>query len=302
MTSMVLLFCIFSVRSYGQLVQFADTTGQWHVVDTYPHGSPNDPGFIESMTTEYYFLGDTLISGDTWSKMMAWPFVGAGGVPERMGLAREAGDLVLFMDTLLAVGTLYDFSNQPGDSVYYPAPVSGYLHVSQVDSILIAGVQHRVIQFDPFLGNPPDMLDERWIEGMGSIHGPLFPRYPRSFSTEVPADSLVLSCYSRSDTLVWSHPNYATCVVNIILQLGELLRPEALTTVWPNPGRDWIWFKELPKEGAEVSVFDARGVTVLRAQVRPGVAISVGALPSGFYSIALNIPSVRAYHVKWMKE
>jgi hypothetical protein len=48
-------------------------------------------------------------------------------------------------------------------------------------------------------------MDEIWIEGIGSIHGPLSPHNPRKFSEEIP-DSLMLTC---------------TCVNNPIQRYGS---------------------------------------------------------------------------------
>lgn len=298
----ILLLCLYSTAAYGQLVHFSDTTGQWHVVGTYPHGAPEDPGFIESSTTGYQYEGDTVINGMIWSKMVAWPFIGAGGVAEHIGFAREMGDLVLFMDTLYALDTIYDFSIQPGDSIYYSGSISAYLHVSQVDSFLIAGIYHRVFDFEPFLDNPPDILNERWIEGIGSIHGPLFPRYPRTFMTEVPADSLILSCYSRSDSMVWHHPDFPECVVNIILGIENPYPNKSLIMAWPNPGNALVRFG-CATDRLHARVFNAMGMLVLEnPSMDPKVGLNMSNLGPGIYMITISTDYQGSQSVRWIKQ
>lgn len=303
MTRFLILLCFLPVKVYGQLVQFPDTANNWHVVATYPHGSPQDPAFIETATTRYYYIGDTLMDGSTWSTMMAWPFVGAGGDPEPIGYAREEGDLVLFKDTLNALDTLYNFSLQPGDSVFYPWPISSYLYVSGVHDETIAGEPHSVIEFEPFMGHVPNVLSERWIQGIGSIHGPLFPRYPKSFSTEVPADSLILSCFERSGALIWSHPDYPYCVVNIIMRAPDSKISSSMFNVRPNPGNDHVWIDGIDTDRAfDLVVYDLHGKVVLNRTLQSRNDFDTSAIEPGAYTIVLRTYKNTFVRLKWMKE
>ncbi len=66
-------------------------------------------------------------------------------------------------------------------------------------TIELDNTPYNVYHFDEplWLENFFSYLNEMWIEGIGSIHGPLFPhKKPRRFSNEVPmtGDSLILTC------------------------------------------------------------------------------------------------------------
>ena len=293
---------LLALQAHGQLVQFADTTAQWYVADTYPNGSMQDPGFTETLTTAYAYDGDTLLGLDQWSVMQAAPQAGSA-LPSTIGFARAVGDVVLFRDTLGVIDTLYDFSLLPGDSVFYPEPIGGYVRVEQVSSIVVAGVAHRVIAFEPFLEQIPSFFVERWIEGIGSVHGPLFPRYPRNFGTEVPGDSLRLTCFKRNDVLLWSHPDYPDCVTNIIQGTDDLSGSDRGISIWPNPGTDELQVAWESRSIRTVILSDLQGRTVLQHTIgqAPG-SLNTSGLAAGVYTLLVIGQDGSRATGKWVRE
>lgn len=296
-----LTLLLLAAQAHAQLVQFADTTASWYVADTYPNGSMQDPGFTETLTTAFSYDGDTLLGLDQWSVMQAAPLAGSG-LPSTIGFARAAGDVVLFRDTLGVVDTLYDFSLLPGDSVFYPGSISAYVRVEQVSAIVVAGVSHRVIAFEPFLQQVPSFLYERWIEGVGSVHGPLYPRYPRNFMTEVPGDSLRLTCFKRNSVLLWSHPDYPDCVTNIIQGTDDLSGSDRGISMWPNPGAQELMVASERSTVFAVVLCDAQGRVVLQRTAPQGSnAIDTSALASGPYTVRVIARDGSIVTRSWIK-
>ncbi|MEO6903731.1 MAG: hypothetical protein ABI315_11385 [Bacteroidia bacterium] len=75
-------------------------------------------------------------------------------------------------------------------------------------------------------------MNEIWIEGIGSIHGPLFPIDPCKFLTEIP-DSMMLTCTNVNTQKFWHHPSYKSCYMNIVLDTKNI--EDTKLTTFPNP-------------------------------------------------------------------
>jgi len=297
---LLLTLCTLGPAAIGQSILFTDPTTKWWVADTYPNGSQSDPSFTETRTTAFGYSGDSLIEGTSWSKLVSYEFgdTAMAGVTE--GHVFSSGDLVLFMDLNGELDTLYDFSLDLGSSITYAAHGnSETVEVTAVDSIWLAGAYHRVISFQPFTTFIPDQLTEEWIEGIGSIHGPLFPLRTRTFSTEVPGDSLMLTCYAQNGSTIWTHPGYEACVSNIILSAvdveprGSDLRP------WPNPGTDQFTLVLLPGPHT-VLLLDAIGRNVHQGEVLGSPSlINTAHLPPGVYVVRVDGVT---QPMRWVKE
>lgn len=304
--SLLLLTILLPLILIGQPIQmFTDPTAKWYVADTYPNGSPEAPGFAETMTTIYFYDGDTILDDLVWLELYSLNGPDPSSLPVREGWVRLEDDLILFHDTADLVHILYDHGLQIGDSVPYRlyGPDTTFLQVSSIETVTLQGNDHQMVHF----GEPPniamDVLNERWIEGLGSMHGPLFPVYPRTFMTEVPGDSLVFTCFYVDDSLYWQHPGFAECETNIIQSFEEHFDDLDLG-VWPNPGSDqlninWSASNYSP---LQIEIYSMLGELVRSETVTtfPNT-VSTDDLPAGCYSIHL-IDHRNRFAVKWMKQ
>src|SRR5690554_1634496 len=99
-------------------------------------------------------------------------------------------------------------------------------------------------------------LSEAWIEGIGSIHGPLFPNTPTKFSEEIP-DSLLLTCSFSDNQEYFNHPNYQDCYVNITLGIEN---EEALNfKIYPNPVSSNLTIESDQKINGAITIYDVNG-------------------------------------------
>ena len=176
----------------GQTIDhFADSTARWNVANTELVSTPGPaPQRQKVETTNYGFQGDTVINGKQWLKMVATKDTAFSENLKLQGYIRSQGPVVLYqgLEVSKKPDTLYDFSLEVGDSIQYrfpEAPVESRktrtVEVKQVDSIRVNGEFHKRImagQMSRVLGTG---LKPVWIEGIGSIHGPLFPKEPQFF-------------------------------------------------------------------------------------------------------------------------
>jgi len=245
-----------------EVTRFDIGYASWSVADTYPQGSAEHPNFVGTSTLRYFFNGDTLLDGDTWQRMFSQPLPGDPSDAVLEGLVRQDGDVVRLANEMGGVDTLYNFALNIGDSVRYSLPDQNetYLTIIAVDSILIQSAYHRVFQFDiseEWL-TPESWFTDTWIEGIGSIHGPLAPRKPETlgYNNAFP-DSTRTTCYRQGGTVLWQHPGYTTCVVNIGVGVDE--QENNVFTVHPNPATDVIHVNGLPPGTWSYYIVDALG-------------------------------------------
>ncbi len=209
------------------------------------------------------------------------------------------------MDTSNAIDTIYNFNLLIGDSVKYDfGYIVQYIHVLTIDSLNINGSYHKRI----FFSEPPisgfDYLKEMWIEGIGSTHGPIFPANPTKFSEEMP-DSMYLTCYKISDTIVWSNPYYNNCYIAIILSLNELQEKNGDIFVYPNPVTNDLTI-ELPQitdREMVISIYDLTGKIILKHNQGPTrkLTLETSTLVNSFYILEIESGD-KIYRTKLIKE
>lgn len=258
-TALLLSGILIGLAAHGlhsqSVVTFDDEHATWLVARTFPQGGMQDPGFAGTTTSTYFYDGDTLIGGSLWRRMHALPTWGNAPEPHYLGATRQAGNIVLFKDTLGNVDTLYNFALQVGDTMRFGVPGSDFMDSLRVDSIgqvLIQGDAHKVFHFSfsTVYYTLESYLSDTWIEGIGSIHGPLAPRsmndledwYPFTFP-----DSTRLTCYSQTGAILWQHGGYPACITNIQLATGEL--DHVPLRAYPNPSQGFLSV-EIPAGGS----------------------------------------------------
>lgn len=263
-------------------INFADPYATWNVAKTFPNANPQNPGFVETTTKVHGFMGDTVIASETWLKFYATSDSNFMEGFNYLGSLREENGLVLFMDTLNLLDTIYNFNLQSGDSVFFDFGwESAYLKIESIDSLEIEGEFYKRFFFEePNFGF--FYMDEVWIEGIGSIHGPLFPKYPTIFSEEIP-DSLNLTCFKKDNSIIWNNPFYDLCYVSIILS-SEEINIETFE-IFPNPTTELLNIKYLNNSKiSSIEIINMHGKTVIYQKISNDLnKIDVRELDPGTY-------------------
>ena len=274
---------------FGQVINhFDNLDSKWNVAKTYPNGNQQNSNFVETKTTIYGFQGDTIVNSEQWFKIYSTNDSLFQNDLLYRGLLRAENSKVFYLNTLNQLDTLYDFSLNVGDSVLFDlyGMYPEWLQVTSVDSIQINGDYYRRQKFEEPSINAFDWLDEEWIEGIGSKHGPLFPAFPVKFSEEIP-DSMLTSCSFSNNQQVWQHPNYPSCYVNIVLSIDQL---ELLGfKVYPNPFSDRIHLENSRLQHYELIILNGLGQTVKSTQVNgESQTIDLAGLKAGIYFMKIQ--------------
>ncbi|MBS1936869.1 MAG: T9SS type A sorting domain-containing protein [Bacteroidetes bacterium] len=280
------------------IIRFSDPGAAWHVAWTRPAGDINHPNFIGTTTTTYRFNGDTLADGISWQRMYSEPAWGGNPGALFRGYTRQEGPVVLFRDAGGTVDTLYNFALQVGDSMRFGRPGSGFedkLAVLAIGQVLVNGVAHKVFHFSMSTVHYTleSFLSDTWIEGIGSIHGPLAPWNGAGLGDSYPSgipDSTRLACYSQDEVVLWQHEGYPACITNIQLSVGQ--QADAVLRAYPNPAHGLVTV-EVPAGGNfAVSLHDLLGRVVLRmARIDTLQLLDLRSLPPGPYVLEVHSES-----------
>jgi hypothetical protein len=273
-------------------IRFDDPLGMWYVARTYPEGNIQNPNFAATRTTRYFFSGTMNFAGETWNLLHAQHTWDGSPFSTFQGAVRQVGGLVLFLDTLNVIDTLYNFNLQVGDSVRYPdfGALSPYLTVESIDTVMIAGYPHRLYHFSEYPQTLEDVFTDTWIEGMGSIHGPLAPRMPATLGYHYSfPDSTRTTCYFHWQNLLWHHPGYPSCVSNIISGVDE--QTASPISVYPNPASATLFVEGLPPGNHAFRINDMLGRTTQQGELPATgtrVPIDLRTLAAGLYLLHIN--------------
>lgn len=288
--SLLLTFLTIPILIFGQITNhFENMDTKWNVAKTYPNGNMQNPNFVATTTTVYGLIGDTIINSNLWFKIYSTSDSLFQNNLMFKGLIRSENNRVLFLDTSNQLDTLYDFNISAGDSVLfnlygqYPEKIP----VVSIDSIQLNGQYYKRFHFaEPTTINAFDLLSEIWIEGIGSIHGPLFTNFPIKFSTEMP-DSMLVTCTFSNNQQVWQHQNYSSCFVNIVLSADYLKLTDF--KIYPNPFSDIIHLDNFGSQLYELTLLNSLGQTIMRTQViGNNQTMDLTELKSGIYFLSIN--------------
>lgn len=298
----LLLIILTSIGFAQNSITFDDPDASWNVASTYPNANPQNPNFVETTTKVYGFMGDTLIGSELWTKIYFTPDSNFISDFTYLGNIKEDNGFVIFMDTLNSTDTIYNFNLQPGDSVAYDFGFGiDYLKVEIIDSIEINGEFYKRFHFEE-PNYPPMFLTEVWIEGIGSVHGPLFPRYPGIFSNEIP-DSAKLTCYKKDNSIIWNNPYYDNCFISIILSAIEL--NDENFKIFPSPVKEKLRI-EIPNNetgNINISIFDLSGKLLIQKTFNQTgeIEINVTSFEKSFYLLQIEFGKKR-YRQKFIKQ
>jgi hypothetical protein len=258
MKTLLLFSFLLPTLLFGQIINhFSQQDSKWNVAKTYTAATQEHPSFVATTTTVYGYQGDSTINGETWSKMYSTSDSLFQNNLVFEGLTRVENDLILYRNSNNPVDTLYNFGLSVGDSVLYDFNgTPEWLYLELIENIQIDGQTYRKFNFT----EPSLMgffhLGEEWIEGIGSIHGPLFPHTPTLFSEEMP-DSMFLTCTYANSQDLYQSPKYSNCYVNITLGIEN---QEAINfSIYPNPVSSILTIESSQKLNCDIEIYDVNG-------------------------------------------
>jgi len=288
-TKILLTILTFPMLVFGQVTNHFDNLDtKWNVAKTYPNGNMQNPNFVATTTTVYGFQGDTLINSNLWFKLYSTSDSLFQSNLTFKGLTRTDNNRVLFLNTLNQLDTLYDFNLNIGDSVFYnfDGVFAEKIPIINIDSIQINGQYYKRFKFAEPSMNAFSELNEIWIEGIGSIHGPTFPNKPRQFAQEIP-DSLILTCTYSNNQQFWQHPSFNSCYLNIVLALENTAKTNL--TFFPNPVQDNIKINLTKTDNYEINIFNSAGQKLIQKTITSDfVTIDLTILNDGIYFITVD--------------
>ena len=251
-----------------------DTSNAWNVVECWNFGP--------CVTRYYRFIGDTLLEGQTYQKLLYSYYPGMAE-PELAALLREDGDNVIYAYQDTSEFIAYDMDLAEGDTVMFgtpQCPLSYQLVADEVDPIvLLNGEARRHWQLvEPLSG----FVFDDWIEGVGSVNGP--------FSTEIVMcwfDVFVtLNCFAQNDTLKYDYPFLDGCDYSTVGVQEEALSSGG--NVSPNPFTGELRVRSdnaCPSGNVEVRDVWGRQVLSTIGDLSSGVVIDGSSLATGVYTV-----------------
>jgi hypothetical protein len=291
----LLSILLFPTLIFGQISNhFDNPSSKWYVAKTFPSGNIQNPNFVATTTTVFGFQGDSLINGETWYKLYSTQDSLFISNLIYKGITRSENNRILFIDSLNQLDTLYDFNLNVGDSVLYNfyGTMPEKIPVINIDSIQINGQFYRQFHFaEPIFPNAFDMLNELWIEGIGSIHGPLFPNFPFKFSTEFP-DELHVTCTSFNNQQFWQNPIYNSCFINIVLSNDNKFKSDINS--YPNPFSEHLKINMVKIDNYAIKIFNTSGQKVYEESITSDfVNIDLTGISDGIYFMTVESKSER---------
>ena len=128
---------------------------------------------------------------------------------------------------------------------------------------------------------------------MGSLHGPLFPYYPKTLEIESWDEGNDLSCFEQNGLQTWSHPNYNECFINIVLNIKQN-SSNRKTNIYPNPTKGRITIKtEAVFKKTNIKITNIFGKEILNNEFNNTNTVSVNIKNQnrGIYFIHIQTPS-----------
>ncbi|RFC55221.1 T9SS type A sorting domain-containing protein [Brumimicrobium aurantiacum] len=292
MKSILLLSFLLPTLLFSQITHhFSNQDSKWHVAKSFTAATQEHPSFVATTTTVFGIQGDSTINSEVWSKIYSTSDSSFQNNLVFEGLTRVDNDLILYKNGTNPIDTLYNFDLAIGDSVFYDFDYfTSWIHVYEIETVLLNGESYRKFIFtEPNGPTAFDHLSEVWIEGIGSVHGPLFPNTPTKFSEEVP-DSLLLTCSFSNNQDFFQHPSYSDCYVNITLGIKN---QEALDfSIYPNPVSSILTIESTQNINGEIEFFDVNGKLVKTMEsFDEKVTIDVSGFENGVYFLHFDVGS-----------
>lgn len=274
--SFTMLACI---SLFGQ--DFVSPNKQWNVRLSSVGGFSTEVFKIDGDSTI-----DTLSYSKIWvsyDSLATWCF---------QGLLREKSNIVYYLPPDLDEGILYDFNLEVGDSAFVhnifcgnePIPIQ----IIKIDTVDYFGMTRKRWQLDD-----SGTGDEYWVEGIGSMNGPLYTKY--SYCIVCPGWELL--CYHYEGLLQYIMPGEADCYVGV----GIDEHGAGKISVNPNPVKRGELVKiELDFQIKSINVYSSSGKLVkeISSIHENNFKLETGAFSSGVYLIRIETEENQIFPTK----
>ena len=188
------------------------------------------------------------------------------------GLVRESNDTVYQYSTE-EDAVLYNFALKQGDSIRFD-----YMHI--VDSI-------KTVTFNNtprkkyYLSTTDGGEYVEWIEGIGSLNGPVYPYGSYSFYN----GRTDLLCVTENDTEIYNNPNFDFCSFTTSINQFE---NSSNLLVYPNPTSEIVSYKNLDYDKIELYNFKGELVFTNNIKGQKNYMLNVTIFPPGIYLYAFQ--------------
>ena len=238
---------------------------------------------------QYWIAGDTIISGQTYKKIVENEDAGHNGPNGYVGAIREDNGKIYarLWYWEMACGwekesLLYDFTVQVGDIVTSTAPegqLSYPLTVTQIDEITLeTGEKRKRFFFDR--AGP-------WIEGIGSLLG-LFNE-AMWHMTDYTTKRLV--CFKQGDEILYQNEDWCQsndCCADLSVSIKNPLS-NIKTIVYRDDNQIIINFPEAFSGETTIQLFDATGrIVFAKTTLQNSFELNTSNYPQGIYLISIR--------------
>ncbi|NOZ45462.1 MAG: T9SS type A sorting domain-containing protein [Chlorobi bacterium] len=240
------------------------------------------PPEYDTMNLKYaIFDEDTIFEGIVWQKLfMLFDSTLLLENAEFYGLLLEKDKIVYFIGPYSS-GILYNFNAQVGDTITVDIPISVDFNIKKIDSIEINGKLRKRFYLWDYTGEWDTGI--RWIEGIGSTNGLL---WPGDWTTN---ENNNLLCLHHNNELIYYNNKYGTCYPNYpdSYQSVKQIENQLLKNIYPNPAKDKtkIEFPALETGQLSIHSIDGRIIMYQNINYTKSQIIDLSSIKAGIYLI-----------------
>jgi hypothetical protein len=244
----VILVFLFIRFAFGQVI--VSEANRWNVLNA------GYPGYLGTET--YKIEGDSSCNGHIYKIIwLTYDSVDASWIYQ--GLLREEGNKVYYVPLYTSTGEeglLYDFGLTTGDTCEVVNMFCGdetvEIIITNIDTVEYFGVERKRWHLKEDFS-----MQEYWIEGIGSILGPLHTKYYMC----IVCPSWDLLCFHHNDTLFFRMPGADRCFMTNV-GIREKNTVDHIR-IFPNPAHDRVIIESTLGDIGKIEVFDMLGRKVI---------------------------------------